>query len=298
MLSAFVDETLHPNVPTHVYRDGTSGAAPVVSGAAALVWSVRPTLAASQVRTILVDTAFDLGVPGRGVATGYGMVRADAAVKAAVEIGGPPVPRPPSLLLPITSARFQGFETSRVLPIWNGGGGFLQVTSVTSTTDDGLPWLSAELETGGDLTTTNVSGVRIDVSRLVVFNLAGSYSGSVRLHSGATTLGSIRVVMNVSRFQRAGNGLRVVAIDEDTGESSPRGTAEAALGYRYWHRAIPPSKYLVEAGEDLDGDGTFCEFADGCGWYGGPLEVDAKPVQTFPGQVARDVDVSLSGSGN
>lgn len=63
--------------------DGTSMAAPFVSGVAALVWSMHPDFSADHVRQDLEDSAIDLGSPGRDSSFGYGRVDAYWAVKFA-----------------------------------------------------------------------------------------------------------------------------------------------------------------------------------------------------------------------
>lgn len=55
---------------------GTSIAAPVVSGVAALIMAKDPKLTATQVRDILESTAVDLGAPGKDNEFGYGLVNA------------------------------------------------------------------------------------------------------------------------------------------------------------------------------------------------------------------------------
>jgi subtilisin family serine protease len=59
-------------------EDGTSFAAPLVSAAAALVWTANPELTARQVVTILQETASGHGT--RTAALGFGVIDAAAAV--------------------------------------------------------------------------------------------------------------------------------------------------------------------------------------------------------------------------
>ena len=67
---------------------GTSAAAPVVSGVAALVWSANPKLTAAEVKQILIDSAEQLEgyefLNARNAELGYGRVNALAAVKKAI----------------------------------------------------------------------------------------------------------------------------------------------------------------------------------------------------------------------
>jgi hypothetical protein len=64
--------------------DGTSAAAPHVTGVASLIWSVNPNLTAAQVKTIMSETAYK-GVPDYSKDYyGSGVVNADAAVRRAM----------------------------------------------------------------------------------------------------------------------------------------------------------------------------------------------------------------------
>ncbi|MSO57479.1 MAG: hypothetical protein EXQ77_00370 [Thermoleophilia bacterium] len=65
---------------------GTSVAAPLVSGAAAWIWTVRPELDASQLAEVLRLSARDVGPPGRDVETGFGVIN----VRAALALAAPP----------------------------------------------------------------------------------------------------------------------------------------------------------------------------------------------------------------
>jgi subtilisin family serine protease len=52
--------------------NGTSFSAPIVAGAAALIWAARPDATVDQVRSALCDTAVDLGSPGCDIYYGWG----------------------------------------------------------------------------------------------------------------------------------------------------------------------------------------------------------------------------------
>lgn len=88
-------EDIRSTWPDNQYRSitGTSPAAAFVAGAAALVLAADPTLNRSQVRTILTDTAHDLGRTGRDIYYGYGLLDIGTAVNAAKDGKVHPVSR-------------------------------------------------------------------------------------------------------------------------------------------------------------------------------------------------------------
>lgn len=62
---------------------GTSLASPVTAGVVALMMAAKPTLANSQVESLLYSSSVDLGSAGRDIYFGYGRINAAAAVAAA-----------------------------------------------------------------------------------------------------------------------------------------------------------------------------------------------------------------------
>ena len=60
--------------------DGTSFAAPLVSGASAWVWTVRPELDATQLFEVMRRSATDIGLPGRDDLSGFGLLNVPAAL--------------------------------------------------------------------------------------------------------------------------------------------------------------------------------------------------------------------------
>lgn len=80
---------------SYALATGTSFASPFVSGAAALVMTIRPDLSGADVRCILSVAADDRGELGRDGEYGYGRLNVLAAVQTATTYGGCPLGTPP-----------------------------------------------------------------------------------------------------------------------------------------------------------------------------------------------------------
>jgi hypothetical protein len=121
-------------------ESGTSFSSPMVAAAAAWLWTVRPTLDASQVAEILRRSARDIGVPGYDVASGYGILDLTAALATATPISDPGEPNDDqaSALTVTTQLKPSGRASGRVaafddprddLRIWLPKGKRLTVTA-------------------------------------------------------------------------------------------------------------------------------------------------------------------------
>lgn len=79
-------EQLVGDLPDGTYAQwaGSSGAAPIVAGVAALIRSKWPQMSANQVINRIVSTAKDAGAPGHDPIYGYGILNAEAALTADV----------------------------------------------------------------------------------------------------------------------------------------------------------------------------------------------------------------------
>lgn len=78
---------------------GTSAAAPIVSGVAALVLSVNPNLSGDDIQDILKQSADDLGPPGWDPQYGWGRVNAARAVQMALNFNSTPDETPPTVVI-------------------------------------------------------------------------------------------------------------------------------------------------------------------------------------------------------
>ena len=83
-----------PEGDTYAPENGTSPAAPYVSGVAGLVWSVRPDLSNDAVRCVLEASADDKGTPGKDSDYGWGRVNALKAVQLAQNFSTCPLDTP------------------------------------------------------------------------------------------------------------------------------------------------------------------------------------------------------------
>ena len=281
--SDVLDETVFPAAPGEAEYVGTSMAAPHVAGVAALVLSVDPTLTRTQLIDVILSSCRDLGVPGVDDTTGHGLVEAGEAVDLALANLLAPRTGPPRLLLTTTTLRFPSSQTILDVPVLNAGGGTLHVATLTSSTDSGVPWLSALRipQVGGD---SDTSQVTVLVSRVGL--ATGTYAGTVIVSDGVTTIGAIRVLLEVGPFPLVGQRFVVAALEDATGIVRSSGFVEPIDGYRYALAGLPPGSYTVSAGTDLDGDGIFGEAPD---WA-----AEHAPVTVAAGQRLTGVDLVLT----
>ncbi|MFW5761594.1 MAG: S8 family peptidase [Cyclobacteriaceae bacterium] len=136
--------------PNYAFEfNGTSAAAPQVSGVAALMLSVNPNLTEAQVRTILQNTATDMGASGFDNTFGYGRLNAQAAVEAAL----PTITGPSLVCTSNTTFTLQNrpagtnvtWTRSRNLTQVSGQGTDSYVVAANSSTTSGDGWVRATL---------------------------------------------------------------------------------------------------------------------------------------------------------
>jgi serine protease len=248
------------------YYQGTSMAAPHVSGVVALMLGVNPDLTPADIEALLADGQMTRGL-GSSLLYGAGLVDAFAAVTAAfaAQGGTPPVESARLEVAPV-GLHFGAIGTLADVEVRNAAGSSpLAVESVTALSDDGAAWLSVEpLAVDGD----GLGRYRVRVDRSLV--PAGIYTGVLLFDSSANDV-ELPVVMQsgsaVSPQPDAGHHF-VLLLDAGSRETVKAVAVNASGGrYRYRFDAIERGEYLIVAGSDADNDLRICDPGEACGAY-------------------------------
>jgi hypothetical protein len=155
---------------------GTSFAAPLVAGAAAVLKAVRPGLGAQQYRSLLVGTAATLWLDSGGVApaphAGAGLLDLDAALRSTVTTS------PVSLSFGADSAEPEAIGT---LTVANAGTS-RSLLSITAVPADGGP---APSVSSSSLTLDSGASENLTVTLSAAGLAPGVYQGHLRIHDAA-----------------------------------------------------------------------------------------------------------------
>ncbi|MCQ1537746.1 S8 family serine peptidase [Methanocalculus taiwanensis] len=164
----------------YTYMSGTSMACPHVSGIAALLLQANSTLSPNDVKTIITETAVDLGPEGPDYDYGYGRVSAWAAIEEVTPLV------PPTYDAPMLHAGF-GFGNLKM-----GEPNVITAISWNGTPLDGEN-IHFRIWSGQQefLNTTNVTNAHGMATASFVPNASGSYSYDVRDAYGNSVSGSI-----------------------------------------------------------------------------------------------------------
>ncbi len=170
-----------PDAPTYYRWNGTSFAAPIVSGAAALVWEAFPYFDNDLVRQTLLGTATDLGAAGVDPVFGYGAVDIAAAVRGPARLDWGDV-----------VARFNGITS-----VWGndlGGDGTLVKDGTGTLVLAGEAGNAGGIEVrGGRLRAEGGVGGDVRVGRAGTYAMAGMAAGT-DVHGSVDNAGRLEVI--------------------------------------------------------------------------------------------------------
>lgn len=268
------------------FQHGTSMASPHVAGVIALMKSVNPELTLDQIRSILSDTATDVGDPGKDDFFGAGVVNAALAVNEAATAGGEAAPTDPQISLSIQSLSFGNTIDRLTVRITNTGGGVLAVTEVTTQEIVASGWLEVTRQTASDRTT--VSGLVVDVSREGLAE--GTYFATIEVLAEGQDAQEIVVVMTVGEGDAVDDTIFVVAIDAETRVTIVQDETTRARNFEF-ELVLPPGTYKIYAGTDRDLDDLICDIGELCGAL--PSAIEANEITIEAKQVREDIDFAV-----
>lgn len=193
--------------------EGTSNAAPIVTGVAALVWQRFPWMSASNVQEVLLGTATPLGDPAL---YGYGMINADKAVK------GPALLDWGTFQVSVPAGTAANFANDL-----SGTGGLLVANVATGTLalsghdayTGGTTVQSGSLQVNGTLASAvAVNGGVLAGSGVISGNVTSASGGAVSTQAGALSIhGDYVAAATASTIIRAGTPLIVTGSTTITG---------------------------------------------------------------------------------
>jgi serine protease len=270
--------------PTFDLLQGTSMAAPHVSGVIALMLSLNADVTPADIDDLLLQGALtdDIGPAGPDE-LGMGLINARKAL-AAVDPSLPP--QPPMLSVTPSSLAFGNIGTTADVIAANAGDGTLTISAVTAT----QPWLSA---TESQVNADGLGRYTLSVNRSGLAE--GSYSGVVTFAwNGETANGepvsgepvNVNVLMEVTPVSSEPDAGQqyILLLDPDTSDNLAQVEVLAdASSVPYRFEDVQSREYIVLAGTDLNNDGFICDPAEACGAY---------PVESAPQTISVDDDIA------
>ncbi|XXF79077.1 S8 family serine peptidase [Myxococcaceae bacterium GXIMD 01537] len=268
--------------PTYIFYEGTSMAAPHVSGLLALMVALRPDLEPAVAERILQETAVPAGQCPEGC--GAGLINAQAALRT---LQGAPVTGPPRLGVGTASLFFLGDGTLPLL-VYNEGGGDLEVTASASGPQAG----AVSFPVGATLTVPALSARALPLTVSTAGLAAGDYEVPLTLTSaGGSLTVAVRLRVGAGSAQDA---VVVFVFQDEQGEwqSAPDlvAPAPAADAYRY-AIDLPPRVYFATAAIDDNQNGVFFEEGERVGFWRNRDSVE--PIDVRAGETVGGIDFDL-----
>jgi serine protease len=209
----------------------------------------------------------DLGADGaatRNDSFGYGLIDAQKAVLAALNLAGGGV-LPPSLAISPSLLNFGTTATSLPLTLANAGGGTFTVTNVSFT----APWITAVTLTNETTPASGLGDYTVTIDRTGLADAV--YAAAITVTTDIPGSTQVTVLMQVGTSGVANAGFQsILLVDPVSGTPLQTVTAEAdplTGTYSYRFTGVVPGSYQINAGTDSDHDGQICDPGEACGSY-------------------------------
>ena len=242
---------------TYVSMQGTSMAAPHVSGILALMKSINPTLSPLQVQQ-LIETGLltdDVGEPGPDE-LGYGNINALKALRAAA--GEFEVPASIRLLPGVLN--FRNFDTELTFSVTNAGLAPLTVNQVRS--------MSANVAVEPLVVNAFGLGSYRAIALRDELELGTTHNGVIEVHSNIGVR-ELPVLVNHSIFNSSSRPGRLYLVVTEAASGEVVSAMPVDDRYKFLIDDLLPGDYEIFAGTDMNNDGNICDAGELCGAFGG-----------------------------
>ncbi len=166
------------------YKSGTSMATPHVSGLAALIWSLDPSLSSAEVRQIIESTANDLGEAGWDGRYGWGRINAYHALQSLLKVN-----------VSITESNYYLGDNAPPVPI-------SETVTITTNNETAITWTMAvspsvswlTIQPNGIFTVTATAPHTLtwQVTRPITY---GDYSTTMMIQVGTINISATKIYL-------------------------------------------------------------------------------------------------------
>ncbi|MBB4129322.1 autotransporter serine protease [Xanthomonas sp. 3075] len=239
--SIFIDPDATASNIRYLYGSGTSFAAPLVSGAAALVWQAFPYFNNDLVRQTLLGTATDLGAAGVDPTFGYGLLNVGKAVLGPARFDWGTV-----------DVTVNSLRSTWANDVSGAGGLTKRGTGTLVLSSDANTFTGDTQVLGGTLQTASLQSARVGIANGATLIGAGTIGGRVD-NAGTLQVNSATLSVN-GNYTQTGNGRLALNVGD---RMNVMGTATIAgdlqvLGRRDY--VIDNNSYtLLQASDGLQG---------------------------------------------
>ncbi|UZE95375.1 S8 family peptidase [Alkalimarinus alittae] len=274
------------NASVYAWYQGTSMAAPHVSGVAALMKEVDPSLTGADFITLLASEEItdDLGASGKDNQYGYGLINASKAMEKA----GATIPA--FLSINPQSISFDGLNTKTSLSMKMGGSGSTIAVTLVTDIDNGnmldAPWLTVSEQSvdgnklGNYLVSIDRAGLAVGSTYSGTINVAYQKDGvpetpktisvlmTVPDPNKVATVGELYVGLIERSKQEAAEDAILEGQENVLIEIFAFQTAQQNKGtYSYAFEDVPQGDYYVFASTNMDQDGLVSDVGEAQGDY-------------------------------
>jgi serine protease len=242
---------------------GTSQAAPHVSGSLALAASVWPNFSAEAVEAMLESGALteDTGIQGPDSYHGHGRIDADKSVRAALQTASHP-------------ASSQQLRLRANPGELNFGGSFQQLTLNIEANLADIPALAVNYRSPGltvtafDTDSNGLGDWQVTLDRDAISD--DLYQGVIIFQSGSQQL-YVTVTAHSSNYLPRSTGIGKMLVEflnplDQRREHRVEATISGPQTFSFDLASIPAGDYIIRASSDLDNNGRYCELGEFCGY--------------------------------